>query len=241
MSAQSSSFPGDLTGLPKRGLALLFDPDRFDPDRVLALLPLADLVLVGGSVLTHGSLQECVGFMKTHSPVPTLIFPGNGMHLDGRADGLLLLSLVSGRNPELLIGQHVQAAPLLNALSVRCFPTGYILIDGGKTTTVSYISNTTPIPHDKPELAAATALAAALLGMQVVYLDAGSGADRPVPADTIAAVRKSVSLPIFVGGGIRSASAASAAWKAGADWLVVGTAGEQSHQLVEAIAQEKPL
>ena len=117
----------------------------------------------------------------------------------------------------------------------------YILIDGGKTTTVSYISNTTPIPHDKPELAAATALAAALLGMQVVYLDAGSGADRPVPADTIAAVRKSVSLPIFVGGGIRSASAASAAWKAGADWLVVGTAGEQSHQLVEAIAQEKPL
>jgi phosphoglycerol geranylgeranyltransferase len=241
MSAQSSSFPGGLTGLPKRGLALLFDPDRFDPNRVLALLPLADLVLVGGSVLTHGSVQECVGFLKTHSPAPTLIFPGNGMHLDGRADGLLLLSLVSGRNPELLIGQHVQAAPQLNALSMRCFPTGYILIDGGKPTTVSYISNTTPIPHDKPELAAATALAAALLGMQVVYLDAGSGADRPVPPATIAAVRKSVSLPIFVGGGIRSAAAASAAWKAGADWLVVGTAGEQSHHLVEAIAQEKPL
>ena len=240
MSAYSSSFPGGIAGLPKRGLALLFDPDRFDPDRILALLPLADLILVGGSVLTHGSLQECIGFIKTHSSLPVLIFPGNGMHLDGRADGLLLLSLVSGRNPDLLIGQHVQAAPQLNALSMRCFPTAYLLIDGGKTTTVSYISNTTPIPHDKPELAAATALAAVLLGMQVVYLDAGSGADRPVSADTIAAVRKTVSLPIFVGGGIRSAVAAAAAWKAGADWLVVGTAGEQSLSLVEAIAQEKP-
>lgn len=241
MSAQSSPFPGELAGLPKRGLALLFDPDRFDADRILALLPLADLVLVGGSVLTQGNLQECVGFMKMHSTVPTLIFPGNAMHLDGRADGLLLLSLVSGRNPDLLIGQHVQAAPQLNALSMRCFPTGYLLIDGGKTTTVSYISNTTPIPHDKPELAAATALAASLLGMQIVYLDAGSGADRPVPPQTIAAVRRMVNLPIFVGGGIRSGDAAATAWSAGADWLVVGTAGEQSHSLVEDIARQKPL
>jgi putative glycerol-1-phosphate prenyltransferase len=168
-----------------------------------------------------------VHFLKANSDIPVVLFPGGNHHIEPAADALLLLSLVSGRNPEFLIGQHVVAAPLLKRSGLELLSTGYILIDGGAPTTVSYVSNTQPIPADKAGIAASTALAAEQLGHKLIYLDGGSGAKTPVPPRRIAAVRREVAAPLIVGGGIRTAEAAAAAWQAGADIVVVGNAAEE--------------
>ncbi|MCL4143994.1 UNVERIFIED_CONTAM: hypothetical protein GTU68_018999 [Idotea baltica] len=195
------------------------------------------MFFVGGSLLTEGNIGRCIQQIKAETNKPVIIFPGSVMQVHESADAILFLSLLSGRNPELLIGQHVLAAPRLSQMNLEIMPTAYLLVNGGKPTTASYISNTEPIPHNKPSIAACTALAGMYLGFSMLYLDSGSGAENPVSAKMIAAVRKTVDLPIIVGGGIRNAKQAQAATQAGADIIVVGTAFEENSNLVHEIAQ----
>lgn len=223
-------------------LAVLIDPD-FGQDEALlertvqnACMAKADLIFVGGSLLTSTSFNHCVKRVQELSDRPVVLFPGSPAQLSGHADAVLFLSLISGRNPELLIGHHVASAPTIKALGLEAIPTGYLLVDGGKPTTVSYVSQTVPIPHDKPGIAAATALAGELLGLRTIYMDTGSGAQRTVSPEMIAAVRANVSLPIIVGGGIRDAATARALCQAGADVLVVGTAFEEDPERIFAMS-----
>lgn len=219
-------------------LAVLIDPDFGQDDERLrrtvqnACMAKADLIFVGGSLLTSTAFDGCVEQVKRLSDRPVVLFPGSPAQLSRHADAVLFLSLISGRNPELLIGHHVTAAPTVKALGIEAIPTGYMLVDGGKLTTVSYVSQTIPIPHDKPGIAAATALAGSLLGLRTIYMDTGSGAKRTVSPDMIAAVRAQVDLPIIVGGGIRDAATARALCDAGADVLVMGTAFEEDPELI---------
>lgn len=214
----------------KKQLAVLIDPDKTDIPKLKSFIKNtcihAHFYLVGGSLLMKNNIDEVILEIKKHTKKKVFLFPGNSMQISKKADGILLLSLLSGRNPDFLIGQHVHAAPLLKNAKIQIIPTAYLLIDGGKPTTVSYISNTQPLPSDKPELAACTALAAEQLGMQCIYLEAGSGAQNPVSAEMIKTVRKWVHVPLIVGGGIRSMKEAEVAYKAGADVVVVGTALE---------------
>lgn len=215
----------------KKQIAVLIDPDKTDTGKIQRLVLAAekasvDFFLVGGSLLLKNSLEETVAAIKKYSKKKVYLFPGNPMQITPQADGILLLSLISGRNAELLIGAHVQAAPLLKQSRLNIIPTGYMLIESGRPTTVSYISNTTPIPADKPEIAACTALAGEQLGLKTIYLEAGSGAQNPVSKEMIKAVRKMIKIPLIVGGGIRSAAQAEQAFSAGADIVVIGTAIE---------------
>lgn len=224
-------------------LAVLIDPDFGEDEARLertvqnACMAKADLIFVGGSLLTSARFDRCVELVKQWSDRPIVLFPGSPSQLSRHADALLFLSLISGRNAELLIGHHVTAAPSIKALALEAIPTGYMLVDGGKPTTVSYVSQTLPIPHDKPGIAAATAIAGELLGLRSIYMDTGSGAQRTVSPEMIAAVRKSVDLPIIVGGGIHDGATARALCAAGADVLVVGTAFEQDPEHIFAMSE----
>jgi phosphoglycerol geranylgeranyltransferase len=225
----------------QRSFAVLLDPDKVEQDAFKDLLIRSvenrvDFFFVGGSLITNFSLREVIETVREYTNIPTILFPGNSLHIEPSADAILLLSLISGRNPEFLIGQHVIAAPLLKQSGLEILPTGYMLIDSGTQTTVSYISNTTPIPADKPSVAACTAIAGEMLGLKLIYMDAGSGAKRPVSPEMIAAVRKSVDTPIVVGGGINSVAKAQAALQAGADVIVVGNGIEQDPELLPEIA-----
>jgi putative glycerol-1-phosphate prenyltransferase len=225
----------------RKKLAVLIDPDKTSKDQLMAVSEISvqanvDVFLVGSSLLLRNSVCEVVEFLKHNSSIPVYLFPGNIMQVCSKADGILLLSLISGRNPELLIGQQVLAAPSIKAAKFDVIPTGYMLIDSGKTTSVEYMSNTKPIPSDKPDIAVCTAMAGEQLGMKAVYLEAGSGAKKPVPAELIAAVRDSIEVEIWVGGGIKTPQAAIEACNAGADVIVIGTAFEQSPELIEKIA-----
>ena len=188
-------------------------------------------------MLTTTFLNSTVRTLKAHSDIPVILFPGSNLHIDPSADAILLLSLISGRNPDFLIGQHVVAAPILKKSRLEILPTGYMLIESGKPTTVSYISNTMPIPYDKPEVAACTAMAGEMLGLRLIYLDAGSGAQRPVSPRTITAVRKSVEIPIIVGGGITTPQAAEDALQAGADVIVIGNGIEKDPNLLVEVSE----
>lgn len=219
-------------------LSILIDPDKTSPEECLNLLALAknfppDYFLVGGSLMTRDHLESIVSTLKKNTSVPVILFPGNYAHLTDLADGLLFLSLISGRNPEYLIGQQVVAAPLLKQMNLEVMSTGYLLVDCGRQTTVSYISNTTPVPYDKPEIAACTAMAAELIGMKMIYADGGSGAAKPISPAMVKAIRKSIDIPLIIGGGITSTSAAAAAYEAGADMLVVGTAVEREPSFLQ--------
>jgi putative glycerol-1-phosphate prenyltransferase len=224
-------------------LAVLIDPDFGQNEGQLertvqnACMAKADLIFVGGSLLTSASFDRCVELVKQWSDRPVVLFPGSLSQLSQHADAVLFLSLISGRNAELLIGHHVTAAPSIKALGIEAIPTGYMLIDGGKPTTVSYVSQTLPIPHDKPGIAAATALAGELLGLRTIYMDTGSGASRTVSPEMISAVRATVDLPIIVGGGIRTAEQARQLCEAGADVLVVGTAFEEDPEHIFAMSE----
>lgn len=225
----------------KKSFAVLIDPDKVNLDNFSNLLNLcteygADYIFVGGSLITNYVITEVIAQIKKHTNIPVILFPGNSLHIDSQADAILLLSLISGRNPEFLIGQHVISAPLLRKSGLEIMPTGYMLIDSGRPTTVSYISNTTPIPHDKPGIAACTAMAGEMLGLRLTYLDAGSGAMNPVSPEMIAAVRQSVDTPIIVGGGINTPQKAKNALSAGADVIVVGNGIEQNIDLLKEIA-----
>lgn len=228
----------------KKSIAVLVDPDKAeDPARLQHLINLAsencvNYFFVGGSLVTSASLSEVVKKIKENVTIPVVLFPGNAIQVDASADGLLFLSLISGRNPELLIGQHVVAAPILKNTRLEVIPTGYMLINSGKITSVAYISNTMPIPDDKYSLAASTALAGQMLGLQTIYIDAGSGAEKEISPRMIAAVRKSISIPLIVGGGINSPRKAIAALEAGADMIVVGNALEKNPDLLTEVAEK---
>ncbi|RNI26928.1 geranylgeranylglyceryl/heptaprenylglyceryl phosphate synthase [Rufibacter latericius] len=233
----------DTANRPKR-LAVLLDPDHLTVARCQEILTLShrhevDFFFMGGSLISNPDQASFVSYIKQHSSIPVILFPSSGLYIDAQADGMLLLSLISGRNPDFLIGQHVAAAPLLQSSGLPLYPTGYMLIDSGRQTTASYMSGTTPIPHDKPSIAAATALAGQMLGLQYMYLDGGSGAMYPVNAAMIQAVRQAVSVPIIVGGGVNTSEKAEAAWKAGADILVVGNHIEKSPQFISEVSEVK--
>jgi len=221
----------------KKRFALLVDPDKYN-DRSLDQLikhinqDPPDLLLVGGSILFK-PIEITITALKLGTKLPVFIFPGNVIQLSDRADGILFLSLISGRNAEFLIGNHVLAAPHLNRTGIEVIPTGYMLIENGRSTSVEYMSNTRPIPASKPEIAVATAMAGEMLGMKTIYLEAGSGAARPVGLDMIRAIRKHISLPLIVGGGISSVEGAREVYRAGADLIVIGTALENNPSLIK--------
>jgi putative glycerol-1-phosphate prenyltransferase len=222
----------------RRLLAVLIDPDHGKDAAALerivqnACMAKADLLLVGGSLMTSTAFDQCVQRVKELADRPVVLFPGSPAQLSQHADAVLFLSLISGRNPELLIGHHVTAAPTVKALGIEAIPTGYMLVDGGRPTTVGYVSQTVPIPHDKPAIAAITALAGSMLGLRTIYMDTGSGAKRTVSPEMIAAVRDQVQLPIIVGGGIRDTATVRELCEAGADVLVVGTAFEEDPERI---------
>lgn len=211
----------------RKHFAVLLDPDNLDETSCLHLLQLSeashvDFFFVGGSLITTENQAGIIQLIKQHSHIPVILFPSNSLHIDKQADGILLLSLISGRNPDFLIGQHVLSAPILKASNLNVYPTGYMLVDCGRQTTASYMSGTTPIPYDKPTIASCTAMAGELLGLKYIYLDGGSGAAKPISAGMITAVRDAVELPVIVGGGINTAERAKTALDAGADVIVVG-------------------
>lgn len=226
----------------KKSFAILLDPDKLDEsslkNRIDAINTYKiDFVFVGGSLISSDNLTYVLEQLKSKTIAPKVIFPGNGLHINSEADGILLLSLISGRNPDYLIGQHVISAPMLKRSGLELLSTGYILIDGGTATTVSYISNTMPLPNNKPDIASCTALAGEMLGLKLTYLDAGSGAKNPVSEEVIRAVRKTIEGPIIVGGGINSLQKAQNALSAGADIIVVGNAIEDNPNFICDIAQ----
>ncbi|MCS6979568.1 MAG: geranylgeranylglyceryl/heptaprenylglyceryl phosphate synthase [Flavobacteriales bacterium] len=216
----------------KKKLAILIDPDKTPPDLASFLYRAeqagAGYFFVGGSLLTSGETETLVRQIKSLSSVPVIIFPGNPAQICKAADALLFLSLISGRNPDLLIGRHVEAAPVLKKIKIEVIPTGYILVDCGNMTTASYISQTLPLPHDKPELAAITALAGEMLGLRLIYLDGGSGARKTVDLRMVSSVKQAINVPLIVGGGIQDAQSARDILHAGADIVVVGTALEKN-------------
>jgi putative glycerol-1-phosphate prenyltransferase len=226
----------------KKSFALLIDPDKPQKEELLNLIQLAnkegvDFFFVGGSLLTNGSLEECILTIKANSSIPVVLFPGNGLMVNKNADAILLLSVISGRNPEMLIGKHVEAAPSLKRSKLEVIPTGYMLIESGKPTSVSYMSNTTPIPADKADIAACTAMAGEMLGLKLIFMDGGSGAHNSVQPEMIKLVSSNIEVPLIVGGGIRSAEMALEKLQAGADLIVVGNAVEKDASLISSIAK----
>ena len=226
----------------KKQLAVLIDPDKADNallDKQLVSLEKAgiELIFFGGSLLTKFELDERIAYIKARSSAKIILFPGSAQQISPAADAILFLSLISGRNPDLLIGQHVVAAPMIRQTKLEVLSTGYMLIDGGKPTTASYISGTLPLPADKPDIAQCTAMAGEMLGLQHIYLDAGSGAQNAISPDMIKAVRKAVDVPLIVGGGMRDVEAAVERAEAGADVIVVGNATEKHPLIIEEIAR----
>lgn len=226
----------------RKKFAVLIDPDKISGKPLEKMASIcqhasADFIFVGGSLLTRDLFDQCVHVLKNSCDRPIVLFPGNVLQISREADAILFLSLLSGRNPELLIGRHVVAAPLLKETGIEVIPTAYLLVDGGVSTTVGYMSNTSPLPAEKPEIAAATALAGEMLGMKLTYLDAGSGALNPVAPRMIEAVKKESNLPLIAGGGIRTTEQASDAFSAGADLVVMGNKLEKNPELAFEVAE----
>jgi putative glycerol-1-phosphate prenyltransferase len=212
----------------QKSLAALIDPDEYDDQgKIIKMVEYAneagvDLILVGGSFVAYPDITRTVQLIKSNTHIPVLLFPGNSLQVCEQVDAILFLTLISGRNPEYLIGQHVPVAVSLKKSGIEVIPTGYILIDGGTNTSAAYMSATSPIPANKPEIVNATALAGELLGLKLIYLEAGSGAKYPVRQEIIAKVRKNISIPLVVGGGINSIDRILRTLEAGADVIVIG-------------------
>jgi putative glycerol-1-phosphate prenyltransferase len=224
-----------------KAFAVLIDPDKLTSESLLETIQLAkqanvDYLFVGGSLVVTDTLDKVVAAIKENCSIPVVLFPGSPDQITPNADALLYLSLISGRNPELLIGQHVISAPFVRQSGLEIIPVGYMLIDGGTPTTVSYISNTNPIPSNKNDIASCTAMAGEMLGLKVIYMDAGSGAQRAIPTIMISQVAKYIQIPIIVGGGITSPEKAKENCLAGADIIVVGNAIEKDPALISQMA-----
>lgn len=226
----------------QKKIGILIDPDKILVSEIKATVNHiesagVDYILLGGSLLTTSGFQEIAIALKNHLSIPLLLFPSTTYQLTEQADAVLFLSLISGRNADLLIGKQVEATPLLRHLAIEIIPTGYLLINGGVPTTASYISNTNPIPNNKPEIAATTALAGQYLGLQIMYLDAGSGASVCVSSNMIKKVRQTCDTPIIVGGGIRTPEQAYQASLAGADLVIIGTAFEEDATILNTMVK----
>ena len=225
----------------KKSFAVLIDPDKVNDANMEQLIVLAvtakvDYFLVGGSLVVSSYLDECVQLIKKNCSIPTILFPGSPSQVSKYADALLYLSLISGRNADLLIGQHVISAPVVKQSGLEIMPTGYMVVDGGAPTTVSYISNAAPIPADKNEIAVCTAMAGEMLGMKLIYMDAGSGAKRAITESMIQKVASCIEIPLIIGGGIIEPEKAYLNCKAGADVIVVGNAIEKDPNLIKEMA-----
>lgn len=225
----------------RKSFTVLVDPDKVDAQKIDQLVTIAidaqvDYFFVGGSLVITNTQDECIQQIKAACDIPVILFPGSPSQVSKYADALLYLSLISGRNPELLIGQHVISAPFVKQSGLEIMPTGYMVIDGGAPTTVSYISNASPIPADKNEIAMCTAMAGEMLGMELIYMDAGSGAKRPISETMIEKVAAHIEAPLIIGGGITSPEKAYRNCKAGADVIVVGNAIEKDFSLIKEMS-----
>jgi phosphoglycerol geranylgeranyltransferase len=223
--------------------SILIDPDKQNEKTLKSIIQKAnnnkvDFFFVGGSLLTNDNLDLCISTIKTNSEIPVILFPGNSMQINNKADGILFLSLISGRNAEMLIGRQVITAPILKQSVLEIISTGYMLVDSGKATTASYMSNTTPIPYDKNDIAVCTAVAGEMLGFKLIFMDGGSGAIHPISKEMITSVSEQTGVPLIIGGGINSAQKAIENLRAGADIIVVGNAIEKNETLISEISQE---
>ena len=227
-----------------KSFAVLIDPDKVDDlGEVAKLVNLCvenkvDYVFIGGSLIVNDNFNHVISTIKSNSSIPVIIFPGNHIQIDPTADAILFLSLISGRNPDMLIGQHVFAAPVIKRSKLEVIPTGYMLINSGNQTSASYMSNTTPIPGNKPTIASSTAMAGEMLGMKMIYLDAGSGSLEPVSQKIISNVKRCIDVPLIVGGGINSLGKANNALEAGADLIVIGNAIEKDQNLLISVSDK---
>ncbi len=227
--------------LGKKQIALLLDPDKVlnrDVESIASKAAAAkvDYIFVGGSLLVNNGLDDCIKILKANCSIPVILFPGNTMQMSWKADAILFLSLISGRNAEMLIGRHVIAAPYLKMSPLEVISCGYMLIESGKSTAVQYMSNTVPIPADKLDIAICTAIAGEMLGLKLIYLEAGSGAQNSVPVAMIKQVKQNLNIPLIVGGGIKTPDQAIDAVTAGADVIVVGNAFENNTNLITEMA-----
>lgn len=222
-------------------LSVLLDPDKIKSDEELYFTiekieeAKADYIFYGGSLLITDQFEKKLQLIKKISKIPVVIFPGSTSQISAEADAILFLSLISGRNPELLIGNQVIAAPIIKKIGLEALPTGYLLVDCGNITTAIYMSGSMPIPDSKPDIAVATAIAGEMLGLRLIYIDGGSGAQRPINSEMIAQVKTNIKIPLIVGGGINSAKKAADAFEAGADMIVVGNGFENKSSLLMEI------
>lgn len=226
----------------KKAFAVLIDPDKVSTTQISTMAKLCneakvDFLFVGGSLMVTQHLDDIIHTFKKHSDISVILFPGSPSQVSKQADALFYLTLISGRNPELLIGAHVVSAPMVRASGLEIISTGYMVIDGGAATTVSYMSHSSPIPHNKEDIALCTALAGEMQGKHVLYMDAGSGAIRPISESMIHRVASQTNIPLIIGGGITDAEKAYLNCKAGADVIVVGNAIEKDASLIKEIAQ----
>ncbi|MDT0641201.1 geranylgeranylglyceryl/heptaprenylglyceryl phosphate synthase [Zunongwangia sp. F363] len=237
MSTIYSEFLNSANNKLKR-LCILVDPDKFANEKAgffLKSLPVeTSFIFVGGSTVAACKTEATVKALKEHTHLPILLFPGDYTQITEEADGILFLSLLSGRNPEYLIGQQIKSVSCLRSSNLEIIPTGYILIDGGKESAVKRVSKTLPLPQEKVQLIVDTALAGQYLGKQLIYLEAGSGANFPVSEEIIAAVRNAIDIPLIAGGGIRNTLQLQKSYEAGADLVVIGTAFEDGEFSAEA-------
>ena len=215
-----------------KGIAVLVDPDKFKTKESLAdflikiKLAEPDFIFVGGSSVAKSDFDQCVEMAKKMLSIPLVLFPGAAHHISNNADALLFLSLISGRNPDFLIGQHVEAIDELEQMNIETIPTSYLLIDGGKMSSVQYVSGTQPIPQDEFSIARKTALAGKHLGQKLIYADAGSGAIRPISCEMIETL-STIKSPLIVGGGLNSIKRVKAAHNSGANLVVIGNKLEE--------------
>ncbi len=225
----------------KKCFAVLVDPDKIDLAGAATIAKLCntagvDYIFFGGSLVISNHMDTCIQRIKANTNIPVILFPGSPAQISPYADALLYLSLISGRNPDLLIGQHVVSAPMVKNSGLEILSTGYMVIDGGAPTTVSYMSGSQPIPANKPDIAVCTAMAGELLGKKVIYMDSGSGAKNPISEKMIAAVSSNIGLPLIIGGGITTPELAINGCIAGADIIVVGNAIEKDASLITDIS-----
>ncbi|WP_339623059.1 geranylgeranylglyceryl/heptaprenylglyceryl phosphate synthase [uncultured Winogradskyella sp.] len=219
-------------------LAVLIDPDKMKVELVSNFISkvnqsIATHIFVGGSEVNEGMTETLVVEIKKFTDLPVVLFPGDIIQITDRADGLLFLSLISGRNPDYLIGKHVEAVSRLRAIDLEVMPTGYLLIENEKVTAVQRVSETLPIKRNNIQTIIDTAKAGELLGMKLMYLEAGSGATHAIETEIISKVKKELSIPLIVGGGIKSKQQIENGYKAGADLIVIGTAFEQDESFFE--------
>lgn len=225
----------------RHAFAVLIDPDSITPDAIKITAQKCndaqvDFVFMGGSIMVTSHVDRCIQQFKAESNIPVVLFPGSPSQVSPCADALLYLSLISGRNPDLLIGQHVISAPAVKASGLEVISTGYMVIDGGVPTTVSYMSHSAPIPANKPDVALCTAWAGELQGKHVIYMDAGSGAQYPISTEMISRVSANIDIPLIIGGGIRTAEKVYDNCKAGAQVIVVGNAIEKDPNLIKEMS-----